>query len=73
GVFPRRVAVVWAATAVALMAYVAFLSFGPPLDTVDGLRMSVIAQKAITVGVVGALFYLSFEGGRVLKLTGKSA
>ncbi|MEP6780538.1 MAG: hypothetical protein ABJC26_11660 [Gemmatimonadaceae bacterium] len=73
GAFPRRVAVTWAATAVALMSYVAFLSFGPATDTLDGLRTSVIAQKVITVIVMSVLFYLSFDGDRVRKLMGKSA
>ena len=68
GAFPRRVAVTWALTAVALMAYVGLLNFGPEGDTVSGLRVYVVAQKLITVIVAGAVFYLSFDGDRTRRL-----
>jgi hypothetical protein len=64
--FPRRVRLTWAAMTAGLFLYVALLGWGPSPATPDGLLVDVLAQKLITVIVVGALTYLSIEADRIL-------
>lgn len=65
-VFPRGVAIAWACLTVVLAGYVVVLGWGPALTTVEGLTIQVVAQKVVTVALVGIFVYLSVEGDRVL-------
>ena len=63
---PPRVVLVWLALTAALAGYVAMIGWGPSVQTLDGLRMQVLAQKAITAVLIAAAVYLSIESDRAL-------
>lgn len=67
GVFPRRVAIAWAALTVALTVYVVILGWGPSLATVSGLTFQVIAQKVVAVAAVVTFVYVSVEADRLTR------
>ncbi len=62
-----RVVVAWIIATACLTAYVAFLSFGPPPTTPDGLVASVIAQKSVVVAIVAVLTYLYRQTAHLLE------
>jgi hypothetical protein len=66
-VVPRRIVALWGMLTIILLAYVLVIGWGPTLDTIEGLRMQVVAQKVIAAVVVAALTYLSVEADRVPK------
>ena len=69
GVFPRRVAIAWAALTVVLTVYVAILGWGPSLTTVGGLTFQVVAQKIVAAVAVATFVYVSVEADRVMRGT----
>ena len=48
----------WGLLAVAVTLYAIYLSIGPDVASLDGLRAQVVAQKAITVVAVATLLWL---------------
>jgi hypothetical membrane protein len=63
-VMSRGVTIAWAGLTVILLAYVLLLGWGPSVETLDGLRVQVVAQKIVVVAVVSISLYLSIEGNR---------
>ena len=66
-VCPRSIKLSWGVLAAAMLGYVGILYAGPGVETLDGLRTQVIAQKAATVIVVAMVVYLGGEGERVVR------
>jgi hypothetical membrane protein len=64
-VVPRGIVALWATLTIILLAYVLLIGWGPSVGTAEGLRVQVIAQKAIATIVVGALTYLSIAAERI--------
>jgi hypothetical protein len=73
GVFPRRVAIVWAALTAVLAVYVVVLGWGPSLTTASGLVFQVAAQKIVAVVAVSAFVYVSIEADRAARAKPNSA
>ena len=67
GVASSRVVGVWVFVTVSLIAYAAFLTFGPSAKIPNGLVAFVIAQKCITVAIIGALAFLCRDAARTLR------
>lgn len=65
-VLRRRVAVVWTLAAVLLTGYAALLAWGPSVQSVAGLTVQVIAQKAAACLLLSAVLYLAGEADRGL-------
>ena len=63
----RRIKLAWVVLAAAMLGYVGVLYVGPGPETLDGLRIQVIAQKVAAATVVAMLVYLSFEGERLVR------
>jgi hypothetical protein len=61
---PRRVTAGWFFLTAALTAYTAVLTWGPRLDTSDGLVVQVIAQKAVAIVAVSMFTYFSIAAER---------
>ena len=59
--FRRRVSLIWSLVAGVLAGYAALLAWGPNLESVDGLRAQVLAQKAATALIMLALVYVARE------------
>lgn len=66
GVAPPRVTLAWSILTAVLLAYVALLGWGPPLDTPSGLATYVIAQKVVSIAAIGIVVYQSVEAQRSL-------
>jgi hypothetical membrane protein len=63
--FRLRAARTWLLVTILLAAYAALLEWGPGLDSLDGLRTQVLAQKAAAVVLTSALLVLAREADRV--------
>ena len=55
--------------ALVLGGYIAVIQWGPRLNTDFGLVVQVLAQKAVFIGGVPSLVYLSWEAERIAPRT----
>ena len=63
--FPRPARTVAVVIAVVLAAYAAFIQWGPPINSDDGLPLQATAQKIMFAVSLAGMAYLSLIGERV--------